>query len=64
MAQAKIAEQLGYDTDHIKILSSGDVLEINEDGAKVTGRVHVGNVMVDGLGAVSYTHLDVYKRQV
>lgn len=26
------------------------MLEINEDGAKVTGRVHVGNVMVDGLG--------------
>ena len=50
VAQAKIAEQLGYDTDHIKILSSGDVLEINDDGAKVTGRVHVGNVMVDGLG--------------
>ena len=34
VAQAKIAEQLGYDTDHIKILSSGDVLEINEDGAR------------------------------
>ena len=28
IAQAKIAEELGYDSDHIKILSSGDVLEI------------------------------------
>ena len=33
VAQAKIAEELGYDHDHIKILSSGDVLEIDENGA-------------------------------
>ena len=50
VAQAKIAEELGYDSDHIRILSSGDVLEIDEDSAVVTGKVHVGNVMVDGLG--------------
>ena len=46
VAQAKIAEELGYDSDHIRILSSGDVLEIDEDSAVVTGKVHVGNVMV------------------
>ena len=63
MAQAKIAEQLGYDTDHIKILSSGDVLEINEDGAKVTGRVHVGNVMVDGLGVGDVGNIVLRDRQ-
>ena len=59
----KIAEQLGYDTDHIKILSSGDVLEINEDGAKVTGRVHVGNVMVDGLGVGDVGNIVLRDRQ-
>ena len=63
VAQAKIAEQLGYDTDHIKILSSGDVLEINEDGAKVTGRVHVGNVMVDGLGVGDVGNIVLRDRQ-
>ena len=63
MAQAKIAEQLGYDTDHIKILSSGDVLEINEDGAKETGRVHVGNVMVDGLGVGDVGNIVLRDRQ-
>lgn len=50
IAQAKIAEELGYDSDHIKILSSGDVLEIDENGAEVTGHVPVGDIMVDGLG--------------
>ncbi|MCR4869053.1 ribonuclease J [Lachnospiraceae bacterium C10] len=50
-AQERIARSLGYDTDHIKILSSGDVLEFNSRGnAKVTGKVHTGSVMVDGLG--------------
>ncbi len=63
VAQAKIAEQLGYDTDHIKILSSGDVLEINEDGAKVTGRVPVGNVMVDGLGVGDVGNIVLRDRQ-
>ena len=63
VAQAIIAEQLGYDTDHIKILSSGDVLEINEDGAKVTGRVHVGNVMVDGLGVGDVGNIVLRDRQ-
>lgn len=63
VAQAKIAEQLGYDTDHIKILSSGDVLEINDDGAKVTGRVHVGNVMVDGLGVGDVGNIVLRDRQ-
>ena len=50
VAQAKIAEELGYDSEHIKILSSGDVLEIDENGAEITGKVPVGNIMVDGLG--------------
>ena len=44
-------------------LSSGDVLEINEDGAKVTGRVHVGNVMVDGLGVGDVGNIVLRDRQ-
>ncbi len=63
IAQAKIAEELGYDSDHIKILSSGDVLEIGEDFAKVTGRVHVGNVMVDGLGVGDVGNIVIRDRQ-
>ena len=63
VAQAKIAEELGYDTDHIKILSSGDVLEINEDGADVTGRVQVGNVMIDGNGVGDVGNIVIRDRQ-
>ena len=63
VAQAKIAEQLGYDHDHIKILSSGDVLELNEDGAEITGKVPVGNIMVDGLGVGDVGNIVLRDRQ-
>ncbi|MBQ2101424.1 MAG: ribonuclease J [Lachnospiraceae bacterium] len=49
-AQAKIAESLGIPKDHIFILSSGDVLEMNEEGASVTDKVTTGGILVDGLG--------------
>jgi ribonuclease J len=49
-AQAKIAQELGIEKDNIILLNSGDVLELDENGAKVTGKVHAGDVMVDGLG--------------
>ena len=49
-AQAKIAQELGIDKDNIFLINSGDVLELDENGARVNGKVHVGDVMVDGLG--------------
>jgi ribonuclease J len=63
VAQAKIASELGFDKDHIKILSSGDVLEIDENGAEVTGRVHVGNIFVDGLGVGDVGNIVLRDRQ-
>ncbi|MGN0427370.1 MAG: ribonuclease J [Agathobacter sp.] len=63
VAQAKIAEELGYDSEHIKILSSGDVLEIDENGAEVTGKVPVGNIMVDGLGVGDVGNIVLRDRQ-
>ena len=63
IAQAKIAEELGYDKDHIKILSSGDVLEMDENGADVTGHVQVGNIMVDGLGVGDVGNIVLRDRQ-
>lgn len=49
-AQAKIAQELGIDKDNIFLINSGDVLEVDENSACVNGKVHVGDVMVDGLG--------------
>ena len=49
-AQGKIAQELGIPKENIFILSSGDVLELDEDSAKVTGKVPTGEIYVDGLG--------------
>ena len=63
IAQAKIAEELGYDRDNIKILSSGDVLELDENSAEVTGRVQVGNIMIDGNGVGDVGNIVIRDRQ-
>lgn len=49
-AQAGIAESLGIPKDNIFIMYSGDVIELNEEKAEITGRVHTGAILVDGLG--------------
>ncbi len=62
-AQANIASELGYDSDHIKILQTGDVLEIDDESAEVVGRVQTGNVMVDGLGVGDVGNIVLRDRQ-
>lgn len=63
IAQAKVAEQLGVEKDNIFILSSGDVLELDDKKAKVTGHVQVGDVMVDGLGVGDVGNVVLRDRQ-
>ena len=66
IAQAKIASLLGYDSRHILMLSSGDVLEISdaeEDDAKVTGQVACGGILVDGLGVGDVGNIVLKDRQ-
>ncbi|MBO5564441.1 MAG: ribonuclease J [Lachnospiraceae bacterium] len=49
-AQADLAADLGIPKEHIFLLRSGDVLEINQEHARQTDHVHVGSIMVDGTG--------------
>lgn len=62
-AHAKLAMDLGIDKDNIFILSSGDVLELNEESAKVAGRVPVGDIYVDGLGVGDVGNIVLRDRQ-
>jgi len=62
-AQAKIAENLGIPKDDIFILSSGDVLEVSEEKAQVTGKVPVGSILVDGLGVGDVGNIVLRDRQ-
>ncbi len=47
---AKIAIDLGVEPGNAFVLTNGDVLEIDGQGARLGERVHVGQVYVDGLG--------------
>ena len=62
-AQAGIAESLGIPKDHIFIMSSGDVMELDEDSARITGKVHTGAILVDGLGVGDVGNIVLRDRQ-
>lgn len=62
-AQAQIAESLGISKDNIFILESGDVLELDMDSAKVTGKVQTGAILVDGLGVGDVGNIVLRDRQ-
>ena len=63
IAQAKIARELGIDKERIFILRSGDVLEMSEESAEVTGKVPVGDILVDGLGVGDVGNIVLRDRQ-
>lgn len=63
-AQARLAGELGMPADNVFILSSGDVLELNENSAEVTGKVQVGAVLVDGLGVGDVGNAVLRDRQI
>lgn len=62
-AQAKIANELGIPKENTFILTSGDVLELDKEEAKITGKVPVGEVLVDGLGVGDVGNIVLRDRQ-
>ena len=63
IAQAKVAEELGIPKENIFLISTGDVLELSEESAGVTGKVHTGAIMVDGLGVGDVGNIVLRDRQ-
>ena len=63
IAQRNIAKELGIPKDNIFILHSGEVLELDEDEAKVNGKVPVGAILVDGLGVGDVGNVVLRDRQ-
>ena len=62
-AQADIAESLGIPKDNIFILHSGDVLELDEKKAEISGHVPCGAILVDGLGVGDVGNIVLRDRQ-
>ena len=62
-AQAGIAESLGIPKENIFIMHSGDVMELNKESAAITGKVHTGAILVDGLGVGDVGNIVLRDRQ-
>ncbi len=63
-AQAGIAKSLGIPKENIFILSVGQALSLNRNGAKVIDEVPTGAVFVDGLGVGDVGNVVIHDRQM
>lgn len=62
-AQKRVVEELGIPKENIFILHSGNVLELNDQKAQVTGNVQTGAILVDGLGVGDVGNIVLRDRQ-
>ena len=62
-AQAKVVQELGIPKENIFLLQSGDVLELTDEKAEITGKVPVGDILVDGLGVGDVGNIVLRDRQ-
>ncbi|MCR5830582.1 MAG: ribonuclease J [Lachnospiraceae bacterium] len=63
MAQRNVAVDVGIPKENVLILSNGQVLELDENSAKVVGDVANGAVFVDGLGVGDVGNVVLRDRQ-
>ena len=60
---AELAQTMGVEKDNVFILSSGDVLELDENQAKVVDKVTAQGILVDGLGVGDVGNIVLRDRQ-
>ena len=63
IAQGELAKTMGVEEDNVIILSSGNVLEIGYENAKVVDQVPAGGILVDGLGVGDVGNIVLRDRQ-
>ena len=62
-AHSETAQSMGIDKENIIMTANGRILEINQDGAELTGSVQSGRVLVDGLGVGDVGNIVLRDRQ-
>ena len=60
---ASLAESVGVEKDNCIMIDIGEVLELSDKGAKITGKVQAGGVYVDGLGVGDVGNIVLKDRQ-
>lgn len=59
----ELAVAMGVPKENVKLLATGDVLELSEDTFKVTGKVPAQGILVDGLGVGDVGNIVLRDRQ-
>ena len=62
-SNAEVARQLGIPDDHIFMMNSGDVLELDDESADIVETVQTGEILVDGLGVGDVGNIVLRDRQ-
>ncbi|MBI3948100.1 MAG: ribonuclease J [Armatimonadetes bacterium] len=60
---ARIVQAMGFPSDRVIRIEPGEVLELDGESARITGRIDGGAVMVDGLGVGDVSHVVLRDRQ-
>ena len=60
---ARVVEALGHLPERVIRMTPGDILELDEEGARHAGHVDGGPIMVDGLGIGDVSHVVLRDRQ-
>jgi ribonuclease J len=60
---AELAQEMGIPKENVRILSTGDVLELSESTFKVSGKVPAQGILVDGLGVGDVGNIVLRDRQ-
>lgn len=60
---SQMSQEMGYDKKQILEVEDGDILEVKDGNVKLSGRVDVQNVYVDGLGIGDVGHVVLRDRQ-
>lgn len=63
MTHGQLAQSMGLDKERVFILSSGDVLELDEENGSVVDKVEAQGIFVDGLGVGDVGNVVLRDRQ-
>lgn len=63
MLHARLAQAVGMDKERTFVMEDGDVLEIDEYGAELAGKVPADHVYVDGMGVGDVDHVILRDRK-
>ncbi|MDM8534281.1 ribonuclease J [Clostridiaceae bacterium HSG29] len=64
LTHVELAQKLGMSSNNTFLLTNGNVLELNDDEASITGKVQSGRIFVDGIGVGDVGNVVIRDRRI